>query len=266
MKTLAALLMLLAVEAHAATFTYNFNRSIGQMEMWPCNRIQSVHGPVSNGGITANFGMDFSFGIDCEDRPECPCPMGGAVDRFLYDFANEPSSGGVGAFCFYHPGGQEAPLDDIIVFDPPIRFFSMWYSFATGQNRVFQPPDCDWWFESPASQNTRVAFHRNPGEQPFVAWAPLDESGVSWETNCVGDPNGNYCEWHYVELVVPPNQPPVRYVEIGTSIFDPLYFDNITAATGDCPSPPCGFERAETVTPAARTSWGKIKKTWRHVR
>lgn len=268
MKTLLAIAALaLASEAHAATFSYNFNRSPSQMAIWPCNRIIDVHGPVTSGGITATFGMDFSFGMDADDGTY-ECPAGGTVARFLSDFANEPSSGGVGAFCFYHPDGQEGPLDDLIVFDPPIRFFSMWYSFATGMNRVFQPPDCEWWYESAAAQNTRVAFHRNPQEQPFVAWAPLDQSGVSWETNCAGDPNGNYCQWYYVEIVVPPNQPPVRYVEVATGIFDPLYFDNIVASTGDCPNPPCGFERArverpESVTPAERTSWGRLKVLYR---
>jgi hypothetical protein len=52
------------------------------------------------------------------------------------------------------------------------------------------------------------------------------------------------CNWQYVEVA---STTPVSYVYIrsGGNFWNPFFIDNIVAATGTCPNPPCEFERAQ---------------------
>lgn len=258
------LLLLVSLDAHAATFSYNFNRDISQMIASPCNPIQDVHGPVTSGGITAVFGPDFSFGIDCDVLGiDCSCGNDEfGIRRWLNDYANAPSSGGVGAMCHSPYGPQGGSEDYTITFSQRVRFFSMWYSRGTPTNRIYfmypQTTVCDS-VNHPAS-SASLRMWNQIDVFPLAAGASLTASGSSWETGCTGDPTGHYCQWNYVELVLPPSHPGVYYVSVGTSLFDPLYIDNITASTGSCPNPPCEFERA---TENMRTTWGRVKAIYR---
>ena len=106
-----------------------------------------------------------------------------------------------------------------------------------------------------------------------------------------------YCEWQYIELY---SATPVRKVRfnVGGRYFDPLYVDNVTVTDGACGNPPCEFEGISgggggegggessarvaplrvthagaggpriligpsQATPAARTSWGRLKVIYR---
>lgn len=264
MKRLALFLLLLAAPAHAATFTYNFDRSVSDLAVYPCNLIQTVHGPVTSGGITATFGDGWAFGLDCDDLPECECPWELEM-RNQNNFANEPSSGGVGANCPHE--GQSATAA-IITFNPPIRFVSFWYSRAAQHRRFYTVTDCSEWQEIDASA-FYLRLYSVPNSFPTVAALDLTGTGggVPWELGCSGDPTGEYCGWTYVELTVPPNKPAVNYVGIEAGI-DPLYIDNLTAADGECAHPPCEFERAhlsrqDRATGAVRSTWGAVKVIYR---
>ena len=93
------------------------------------------------------------------------------------------------------------------------------------------------------------------------------ESGAFYEAGCDGDPDHQQCKWTTVEIA---SQTACERV-----VFDithgqlPFFMDDMTAATGECPQPPCEFEagaqlaRDDTPGATVRCSWGAVKTIYR---
>jgi len=270
-RLLVILFTLCAATAHAATATYNFeNAHNPPPDFPPCAFINSL----TSNGITATFGQAFSYSqsLDASTTKYC--------NTFWWDsgvpgrFKNAPSGTWAADLTSYdcYDGGDFQQR--MITFSTPIRFFSCWISGVTEGNAWSCYPyilSAD----NGATWNTHVSGGTlgdySVGNATIEMWsipdgahikAQIHPQAASGWAGCGPEypahPNiccqntfhwdnttTPMCNWQYVELVSPV---PVSYVYFrGVSLggFNPLYVDNVTAATGECPNPPCNFERAE---------------------
>jgi len=246
-KILALLLLLFALPAHAATWTYNFEDAA------PHHVAQAI-GTVSGNGFTLAFGPAWLRAVDedaCSPPNGCSIPLNQGELGPWGDFANEPS----GTCAGYTPF---ATTDESIriYFTPPIRTLSFRYS----GNYDWCPPEtsCSGLGSLPA-----IVEALKPGNYyPQVLVAYLTEAG---SVGCTGDPDGFQCAWRLASYTF---SEPVGSVRIGANWpgYSPFYVDDITVGDGGCAHPPCEMERATRApgeTPTKRTTWGAVKVIYR---
>lgn len=272
MKLAILLLLLLAVPARGGTFTTQFAPFPG-----------SPPHTITKSGITMTIGDGWIIAAD-NDMPNPPPPNLAITSGTFGNFANEGPLNTV----LYHspcpPEGCVAPfLYDNFVwrFSMPIHQISFEYTGSKYQS----------WHEngnqyiSPGTLPLRVWLLNYAnyevvadvlGDTGFSGHAYIDYGyGYSEGTPCSGDPTGDFCNWgtfSYVSAAPFQDVWVSGYGFFGAGPEGPhtgLWIKSLTVSTDmPCPQPPCGFERTdaprgETITPAQRTSWGRVKAIYR---
>jgi hypothetical protein len=304
MKSMLLFLLLCAVPVHATTFYWDATKT-RQMALAPCD-----NGVVaSNGGITAMFGPLFSYNqINPMQHYEC--------DVYYPSGLFRPESHGDWTISMDWSCPDDLPgSPNYIQFSPPIRYFAVDIMGSTTSHQW----DCPPWISSvdggltwnthvsggtlgttgsltPQSMVEMWTDHPGAGVQPAMidAWAgcgtdppaqPSPSGTFDWSNNL-----RPYCNWQRVEVISPVLASRIYFRFFNAEWHTPLYLDNFSASTMECPQPPCDFERAGLAreesplslveshpnvvgpkpltaravhpTPAQRTSWGSIKRTY----
>lgn len=276
-KWIALALLLFALPVHAATATYTFEGTHNQLDFPPYNPVN----PQTNGGITATFGTGFSFSRSLPLDPLRTCldpsynfPSYTVQTQGMNTgyFRNAPS----GEWAVRYSHDYVAPFDvpaRTITFSTPIRYFGAWIAGVTGANGWACNPYVAYFIECPGQPNTHFQcyayggglspqpggsgtvphfeFWNNSNQitgtgypQQVNAWAGCDEEYPDGPPYSWTYENGAMCNWQWVEMYSPTPVSKV-YFRIDGNFWYPLFLDNITVSTLQCPNPPCSFERAQ---------------------
>jgi hypothetical protein len=272
------LLTLLAATAHAATAIYNFEGTHAC-----CNDAPNMPNPIgtlTSSGISATFGNAFQY-TTAPDTTGNYCYGGvyawsDAGQQVIHGLTQGGHSG-TGLARFSHDWCEFTTADRTIYFDPPIKFFSCWLSGTTKLNAWACPPYL-LRFDDSASQGFNVHAISGAAVGPFgldQSTPRIEMSTTAGISNIVGttypaqeedwsgcgpeyaDGVQNYsntkspmCTWQYVEVA---SQTPVHYIyfRMNGYAYGPLFIDDVRAATGTCPNPPCQFGGARVFHVAA---------------
>jgi hypothetical protein len=268
---LALSAMVLAALAHAATFEFDFSTNASFPDQPPCNYI----GPVSRGGITAIFGEFFGYSHSFADPATyriCP-PSGAYAGRWSQQrendgiFRNAPSGYWAGRMSLACVSDDEQ-LWYAITFNPPIRYFSCWITGTVEADIWACPP---WVFSLDGGAHWNTHIKGATGTGALGPQTEIDMNGITFPTartypelvsGWVGcgpeypdqtSPAGEFhwdntltpmCQWQKLEVVSPT---PVSIVAFkgwaAAGVNWPVFIDDVVASTGECPHPPCEFER-----------------------
>lgn len=262
MRTLTLLLLLAAAPLHAATFSWDATKT-RTVTHGPCDFVSAGPGEViSNGGITAAFGANFSYNQINPDplTYECDYIMGGLF---------RPEDHGDWTVSFDWGCTGTVPKNGI-TFNPPVQYFAV---DIMGTDRIHGFM-CEGWLcsaDGGLTWNTRCHGHPltvgsleyDEGTAWLEAWTPTSQvvatspvATIDGWNGCDTDPPPGppwdwshnerpYCNWQRVEVfsAVPFNR--VWFKGFNATLpLTPLYLDNFVASTTECPYPPCSFERA----------------------
>jgi hypothetical protein len=257
-----ASLLLLAGPASASTFFFDFSHYDSASIVLPCDPICSPGNPIVRDGISATFSKNWAY-----TEPYAGCTEGGMYDIYwigywgiiVPGFKNAPSMPSVGWLCSDPPntscGGESGQT---IIFDPPIRFFSMWYSTSIRYRQYACPgwtcnggPYCD----NPGPMdpsNQQPSLYFVNGAQSFGKVFLPRVGDTFYEAGCDGNVQDLHCQWHYVSIS---STNPMPKVVINAAISYPFLIDDIVATTS--------VSSPYRATPTDRMSWGRIKSIYR---
>lgn len=268
-------LLLFALPVHAATATYTFEGTHNQLDQPPYNPV----GSITNGGITATFGTGFSFSRTLPSDPLRSCPVPRDFPSYTVGpyglntgyFRNAPS----GEWAIRYSHDYVEPFDIAarkITFSTPIKYFGCWVSSVTHANGWCCSPYVGQFLGYQGQPNTHFQATFSPGgvspsgpgqvtphiefwsgtnqvtasayPQQVNGWSGCDQEYPDGPPYSWTYENGALCQWQWVEMVSPTPVSTV-YMRWDGNFWFPTFLDNITVATGDCPNPPCQFERAQ---------------------
>lgn len=245
--------LLLAVSAHAATYTLDF--SAPYPTPYPAGGVVLHWQPM--GTVTnAYFGGVWRRGWDCDQIINgvyvntchpctgqgyyVPTPSGGPPGRQREDdsgdFANEPSPGAVAWLPSGWPGSNGGHGDSAaVIFDHDMKYCSFWYSsslsyefWCNGSDSCGYGAHCN--LSGPLDGGATVRFASLSPLQ-LVGVVNLDQPGTRTETGCVGDPLGSACRWTKVTFS---SQTPFRELYFDIGALGPFFMDDLTV--GDQPT------------------------------
>ena len=269
--TIAALALLLAAPAHAATATYTFERDPSGYPL--DSPVCTYVGQLTRGGITATFGSSFSFSRSLAQSTtrSCLLPPGHYVDGLAPGWF-DPPSGEWAAFYSFECGDAGDIDSRSVTFSTGIKFFACDLIGVTDGNAwscepyIFSVDNGATWNThvhggtlgntGSLTSSTTLEMWGNPyGSDIKATVHPAMEQGWTGcgpEYESQSSPSGTFhwdntqtplCNFQHVEMYSATAVTRV-YVRTGGGWSIPLYMKNVQVSTAQCLHPPCEFERA----------------------